>query len=69
MLIGVPREIKDNENRVAIVPAGVDALVRLGTRYWWRQMPVWVAGLPTRSTRLPGRRLWPPLPRSTSGQK
>lgn len=30
MLIGVPREIKDNENRVAIVPAGVDALVRAG---------------------------------------
>ena len=30
MLIGIPREIKDNENRVAIVPAGVDALVREG---------------------------------------
>ncbi len=30
MLVGVPREIKDNENRIAIVPAGVDALVRDG---------------------------------------
>ena len=26
MLVGVPKEIKNNENRVAIVPAGVDAL-------------------------------------------
>ncbi len=26
MIVGVPREIKDNENRIAIVPAGVDAL-------------------------------------------
>lgn len=30
MLVGIPREIKDNENRVAIVPAGVDALVKRG---------------------------------------
>jgi len=30
MRIGVPKEIKDNENRIAIVPAGVDALVRAG---------------------------------------
>lgn len=30
MLIGVPKEIKNNENRVAITPAGVDALVRKG---------------------------------------
>ena len=24
MIVGVPREIKDNENRIAIVPAGVE---------------------------------------------
>lgn len=30
MIIGIPREIKNNENRVAITPAGVDALVRAG---------------------------------------
>ncbi len=30
MLIGVPREIKPNEHRVAIVPAGVEQLVRDG---------------------------------------
>ena len=30
MLIGVPREIKTNENRVALVPAGAEALVHQG---------------------------------------
>ncbi|RNF39029.1 alanine dehydrogenase [Planococcus salinus] len=30
MLIGIPKEIKNNENRVAITPAGVDALVKAG---------------------------------------
>ncbi|MBO8137579.1 MAG: alanine dehydrogenase [Desulfotomaculum sp.] len=30
MKIGVPKEIKDNENRVAITPAGVQTLVRHG---------------------------------------
>ena len=30
MIVGIPREIKDNENRIAIVPAGVDALKRDG---------------------------------------
>ncbi len=30
MRVGVPREIKSNEHRVAMVPAGVDALVRAG---------------------------------------
>ena len=30
MIIGVPKELKNNENRVAITPAGVHALVRDG---------------------------------------
>ncbi len=30
MIIGVPREIKTNENRIALVPAGSEALVRAG---------------------------------------
>jgi alanine dehydrogenase len=30
MIIGVPREIKNNENRVALTPAGVIALVKAG---------------------------------------
>ncbi|GMA49564.1 alanine dehydrogenase [Alicyclobacillus contaminans] len=32
MLIGVPKEIKDNENRVAITPAGVHAFATAGHR-------------------------------------
>jgi len=32
MLIGVPKEIKTNENRVALVPAGAEALVANGHR-------------------------------------
>ncbi|WP_096439122.1 alanine dehydrogenase [Alteribacter populi] len=30
MIIGVPKEIKNNENRIALTPAGVDALVKVG---------------------------------------
>ncbi len=30
MIVGVPKEIKDNENRVGLTPAGVEALVREG---------------------------------------
>ncbi|HZG72947.1 MAG TPA: alanine dehydrogenase [Chondromyces sp.] len=30
MLIGIPKEIKNNENRVAITPAGVDAFIKAG---------------------------------------
>ena len=34
MKIGVPREIKPNESRVALVPAGVEALVAAGHEIW-----------------------------------
>ncbi|MGQ0551920.1 MAG: alanine dehydrogenase [Planctomycetota bacterium] len=37
MKIGVPSEIKSSENRVAMVPAGVDALVRDGHRVFVQQ--------------------------------
>jgi alanine dehydrogenase len=32
MIVGVPREVKENENRIAIVPSGVEALVTQGHR-------------------------------------
>ena len=32
MIVGVPREIKDEENRVALTPSGVGALVAHGHR-------------------------------------
>lgn len=34
MQIGVPKEIKNNENRVALTPAGVKALVKAGHTLW-----------------------------------
>jgi alanine dehydrogenase len=30
MIVGVPREVKENENRVGVVPSGVEALTALG---------------------------------------
>ena len=33
MIIGVPKEIKNNENRVAITSAGVKAFVKAGHTY------------------------------------
>jgi alanine dehydrogenase len=32
MLVGVPREVKENENRVAVVPSGVEVLTAMGHR-------------------------------------
>ena len=34
MNIGVPKEIKTNENRIALVPAGAEALVAAGHTVW-----------------------------------
>lgn len=34
MIIGVPKEIKNNENRVAITPAGVVSFVNAGHKVW-----------------------------------
>ncbi|WP_433943905.1 alanine dehydrogenase [Paenibacillus sp. SN-8-1] len=34
MIIGVPKEIKNNENRVAVTPAGVEVLKRYGHEVW-----------------------------------
>jgi len=33
MIIGIPKEIKNNENRVALTPAGAGELVRHKHRY------------------------------------
>ena len=40
MKIGVVKEIKDKEYRVALTPAGVQALVAAG--HTWKNLPVWV---------------------------
>jgi len=38
MIIGVPKEIKTKETRVAVTPAGVKALTSKATRYMLRKM-------------------------------
>ena len=49
MIIGVPREIKNGENRVAATPAGVDMLVSDGqtvlVETWnvWPEMAGWAS--------------------------
>ena len=45
MIIGVPKEIKNNENRVALTPAGAAELVKHGTNFMYRQQPEMEAGL------------------------
>lgn len=37
MIIGVPKEIKNNENRVGLTPSGVMELVRRGHGYTCRR--------------------------------
>ena len=34
MLIGIPKEIKNNENRVGLTPAGVQSLVKKAIKFW-----------------------------------
>ena len=57
MIIGVPKEIKTNENRVALVPAGAEALVGAGPHgAASSRAPGSAAGSPTRPTSRPARR-------------
>ena len=41
MIVGVPKEIKNNENRVALTPAGVRELTKKG-QLWYRYSFLWV---------------------------
>ena len=63
MLIGVPKEIKTNENRIALVPAGAEALTAPGTRSWSSRAPGLGSGFPDDG--LPGRRGGTILPTPT----
>ncbi len=46
MRIGIPREIKDNEYRVGMIPAGVHALVQGGHEVWVEQGAGLGSGIP-----------------------
>ena len=68
LVVGVPKEIKDNENRVSVQPDGVaelvhaghEVLVETGRR---RRVP----GSPTPSSPRPGRSWWPARTRCSPG--
>ena len=53
--VGIPREVKNNEFRVAITPAGVHELVRHGHQVLVERAPASARRSRTRSTSPPGR--------------
>jgi alanine dehydrogenase len=40
MIIGVPKEIKNNENRIALTPAGASELVKEATPFMFKPVAV-----------------------------
>ena len=52
MLIGVPKEIKNNENRVAITPAGVVQLTKAGHKVYIEYGAGLVRALPIKNTQM-----------------
>jgi len=59
MIIGVPKEIKTNENRVALVPAGAESLTAQGHTVLVEQGAGLGSGFPTRRTSRSGPRSSP----------
>ncbi|GAK36232.1 alanine dehydrogenase [Bacteroides graminisolvens DSM 19988 = JCM 15093] len=43
MIIGIPKEIKNNENRVGMTPAGVFELCKRGHKVFVQHTAGWVA--------------------------
>ena len=69
MRIGVPREIKADENRVALLPVGAETLIRAGHRVLVETEREHPAGLPMRTTGPPERRSYLDPRRSTGKRK
>lgn len=59
MIIGVPKEIKNNEFRVAITAAGVHEFRTHGHTVLVEREQAWAPVSRMRNTRLPARRSWP----------
>ena len=62
MIIGIPKEIKNNENRVGLTPAGVQEFVKRGHDVFVQASAGENSGFPRQRLR-GGRRPYPP-PRS-----
>ncbi len=52
MKIGVPKEIKNNESRVGMTPAGVYELAKMAIRYIYNRLLVREAGFLMRTTKM-----------------
>jgi len=59
MIIGVPKEIKTNENRVALVPAGAEAFVTRGHEVYLEQGAGLGSGFPDQAYVAAGARILP----------
>jgi alanine dehydrogenase len=69
MIIGVPKEIKNNENRVALTPAGTQELVKRGHTVYIRRRQVSAVVLAMRSTQKQAPSYWPMQQRFSAWQK
>jgi len=58
MIIGCLKEVKDNENRVALTPEGVKVLVDLGHVVYVERQAGWGSGYPDEDYRSSGAHLW-----------
>ena len=68
MLIGVPKEIKTNENRVALVPAGAEALVGMAHQVFIESGAGTGSGFSTTPTTRPSARRSLPTPMPSWGK-
>ncbi len=64
MIIGVPKEIKTNENRIALVPAGAESFVGQGHTVYVEKGAGVGSGFPDEAYVEVGRRSSPPPMRS-----
>ena len=69
MLIGVPKEIKTNENRIALVPAGAEALTGAGHTVVIEKGGGLGSGFPDEAYTAVAPRSWAPRMRSGSGPR
>jgi len=65
MIIGVPKEIKNNENRVALTPAGVAELKKMDIPYMYKQQLERAVVLTMKNIPKPVRKYFQPLKKST----
>ncbi len=59
MIIGVPKEIKNNENRVALTPAGAKELIKRGHQVYVQQTAGFGSGFPDEDYKAAGASIMP----------